>query len=579
MNYEGEKFLLKLYRELYAKESVQHSGTISDNKYELINKYLERLQKTEKIFISENKELIKYLKKRYYDKYVIKEYDIKSNRKDTKEKIIKSQQESLDKWLDYLMKEESYPMWARYWAFQGMLKLGQYNKDTNSFSKRSKKTTSPFIELNKEALNKTMDLLIEAINSNNLNDEILNKLIENGNFGRIYAYNIKKQIEKDKENNVETGIWKTYRYNEAKKLANDISEKNTGWCITSETISKNYLDYGTMYIYYTKDQNGNYTIPRICIRKEDINVAEVKGILNKDNNLEYEMLDIAIEKIDQIHNGDKFKRIANDMKQLTEIIEKHDKNIILSTEELRFLYEIDKEIGSFTYQKDSRIKKIINERNIKEDLSRIFNCSINQVGIEKEDLTKKDMYVYYGSITYNKDENIIMPPVVVGTIYLDDNTTIKGFENLKLITGSLIGDYLLTAENLTSLEQINRNLETPKLKSAKGLENLKKVGGTVKLQSLTGAKGLYNLKETGNLIIKNVRTSEGLENLEIVRGNLDISNMIDLSHLESLKLIERNIICYASNSLNDMLHINIKGDIHFYHMINIHNLFGRKRTR
>ena len=55
--------------------------------------------------------------------------------------------------------------------------------------------------------------------------------------------------------------------------------------------------------------------------------------------------------------------------------------------------------------------------------------------------------------------------------------------------------------------------------------------------------------------------------------------MIDLSHLESLKLIERNIICYASNSLNDMLHINIKGDIHFYHMINIHNLFGRKRTR
>ena len=91
--------------------------------------------------------------------------------------------------------------------------------------------------------------------------------------------------------------------------------------------------------------------------------------------------------------------------------------------------------------------------------------------------------------------------------------------------------------------------------------------------------GLNNLKETGNLIIKNVRTSEGLENLEIVRGNLDISNMIDLSHLKSLKLIERNIICYASNSLNDMLNINIKGDIHFYHMINIHNLFGRKRTR
>ena len=579
MNYEGEKFLLKLYRELYAKESVKHSGTISDNKYELINKYLERLQRTEKIFISENKELIKYLKKRYYDKYVIKEYDIKSNRKDTKEKIIKSQQESLDKWLDYLMKEESYPMWARYWAFQGMLKLGQYNKDTNSYSKRSKKTTSPFIELNKEALNKTMDLIIETINSNNLNDEVLNKLIENGNFGRIYAYNIRKQIEKDRETNVEKGIWKTYEYSEAKKLVNDISEKNTGWCITSETISKNYLEYGTIYIYYTKDKNGDYTIPRICIRNEDINVAEVKGVLDKANNLEYEMIDIAIDKLDKIHNGERFKQIGEDIKYLTKIIEKHEKNITLSTEELKFLYEIDKEIESFTYQKDSRIKKTINTRNKKEDLSRIFNCNINQIGIKQEDLTRKDIYVYYGSITYHKDENLIIPPVVVGTIYLDDNTTIKGFENLKLITGSLIGDYLLTAENLTSLEQINRNLEVPKLKSANGLENLKKVGQTVKLQSLTSAKGLNNLRETGNLIVKNIRNSEGLENLEIVRGNLDISNMIDLSHLESLKLIEKNVICYASNSLNDMLNINIKGDIHFYHMINIHNLFGRKRTK
>ena len=49
MNYEGEKFLLKLYRELYNKESVKHSGDISDNKYELINKYLKRLEKLKQV--------------------------------------------------------------------------------------------------------------------------------------------------------------------------------------------------------------------------------------------------------------------------------------------------------------------------------------------------------------------------------------------------------------------------------------------------------------------------------------------------------------------------------------------------
>ena len=64
MNYEGEKFLLKLYRELYNKESVKHSGTISDNKYELLNKYLTRLERTEQLYNSERKELVKYIKNR-----------------------------------------------------------------------------------------------------------------------------------------------------------------------------------------------------------------------------------------------------------------------------------------------------------------------------------------------------------------------------------------------------------------------------------------------------------------------------------------------------------------------------------
>ena len=33
MNYDGEKFLLKLYQDMYKDESVRHSSTKSDNKY------------------------------------------------------------------------------------------------------------------------------------------------------------------------------------------------------------------------------------------------------------------------------------------------------------------------------------------------------------------------------------------------------------------------------------------------------------------------------------------------------------------------------------------------------------------
>ena len=580
MNYEGEKFLLKLYRELYSKESVKHSGTISDNKYELINKYLKRLEKTERIFLSENEEMIKYLKNRYYDKYVIKKEDIQSNREDTKQKIINSQKESLDKWIDYLMKEEtSYPMWTRYWAFQGMLQLGKFDKDNKKFTNRSKKTTMPFVELNKDALKKSIELAIDSLNENKPNNEELEVLISNGSFSKVYAYFISKQIDEQKDNSTEKGIWKTYRYGEAIKLANDLNGKITGWCITSETIAKNYLEYGSIHVYYTKDEHGDYTVPRICIRQEDINVVEVKGVLDSFSNLEYSMIDIAIEKLDKLHGSEQFIKTGVHLKKLTAIEEKNNKGIPLSTEDLMFLYEVNEKILSFTDEKDYRIDKILNQRNAKEDLSKVFNCNIDEIGTNKEELTSKKVKVYYGDIDYTNDDNIIVPKVVLGNIYLNESIEIKGFDNLEIVSGSLLGENLITADNLISLRQVNNSINFPNLKNAKGLENLQKVGKTVVLSSLNSLEGLSNLKETGNLLIKSATSSKGLENLRIVYGTLDISKMIDLSYLENLKQVERNIICYASSSLNQIPEVNVKGDIHFYHLINIHNVFGRQRTR
>ena len=180
MNYEGEKFLLKLYQNLDKSDSVllaeKRSGKNSADKFEMLQKYLDRLQRQEKIFDGEHEELEKYLKKRYYDAYVIKEEDIPESYWKHQEQIalerghgyleytdqlkrkevntiISDQQKSLDKWINYLMKENTtYPMWVRYWAFQGMLKLGSFSKEKGMFLKRSKGTTAPFPELNAEAL-------------------------------------------------------------------------------------------------------------------------------------------------------------------------------------------------------------------------------------------------------------------------------------------------------------------------------------------------------------------------------------------------------------------------------------------
>ena len=44
--------------------------------------------------------------------------------------IINEQKASLDMWLDYLISKDTdmYPTWFKYYVFQGMLKLGYFDK-------------------------------------------------------------------------------------------------------------------------------------------------------------------------------------------------------------------------------------------------------------------------------------------------------------------------------------------------------------------------------------------------------------------------------------------------------------------
>lgn len=147
---------------------------------------------------------ISILKQKYYDKYVVKETNIRKYR--DKEKIIKTQKETFDKWLDYLIDEATtFPIWAKYWVFQGMLKIGSYYESTGIYQKRGKNTLVPFIELNPEVIVKCIEVVSEQLNENELSDVELNQLIESNRFQELYIKllikNSKEKIVTSKPNN------------------------------------------------------------------------------------------------------------------------------------------------------------------------------------------------------------------------------------------------------------------------------------------------------------------------------------------------------------------------------------------
>ena len=238
MDYNGEKFLDKLYQNLYMSDEVQHTKENSDNRNEAIRKYLERLERVHKNANTETKKEL--LESMYYDKYVIKEENISNQY--NKETIINGQKKSLKMWLDYLSDETtSYPVWAKYWAFQGMLKMGSYDSVKEVYLKRNKKTISPFVSANPEIIAKSIEAITKIIKKEQVDDKLEEEITKNDSFSKIYALYEKKYKESVVEKSESTdGKWIKYNQGnkeEAKQLSKTLEGKNTGWCTASEYMA------------------------------------------------------------------------------------------------------------------------------------------------------------------------------------------------------------------------------------------------------------------------------------------------------------------------------------------------------
>lgn len=318
-------------------------------------------------------------------------------RREAGEIIYNDQKQSLDTWVDYLSSPDAqYPTWFKYYVLRSVVKMGVYDKEKHEFSKRTKDTTAIFPDLNREALSYSYDTLSKYyVKGEKHDDEELQKILESAKFSKIYAFAIDKATPASKESKEKTeGEWTKFNQgDDATPLYESLQGHGTEWCIAGESVAENYLSQGDIYIYYTKDKDGKNTIPRVAIRMENGFVAEVRGI-EKDQNLEGNMTEIAKEKYHQLPGGEKFDKKDHDMKLLTLIDNKVNKNQELTKEELLFLYQIDNQIEGFGFQADPRIEEILEKRSPKLDAPIFFGCHPNEIAWSQKELNNsKKVYI------------------------------------------------------------------------------------------------------------------------------------------------------------------------------------------
>lgn len=581
---EAIKMIDRLYKELYKSPEVRHRVKDDFAKFDNIKDYIDRLEKIHKQ-IQYNPKYISMLKKYYYDKYVIKIENIPNSnqmfsfrrkrkndlntdilKKAFQERIINDQKASIDCWIDYFISDESnhIPMWAKFWAFQGMLRLGTLNKITSEFNKREKNNTGTFAELNKEALNLSIEYLIKVLKKESIEDRDLELLLKSGSFKKIYEMMLRKT--KKETSDIYEGIWvKFHKGSNPINLVSSLQGYNTEWCIAGAGTAYQQLNQGDFYIYYTKNNKGEYKVPRLAIRMENDNIIrEICGVADKQN-IEENFEKIIKDKIKNFKDKDEFYAGIQQLEYLTFIHQKWLNDEQLTKEELIFLYEINTDIIGVVPKRDPRINAILNSRDKREDLALIFNCQEDEIALDQDELfdNSSKIVCLYNNLTIDDDfvdfPNLLFVKGNINGYFLKN---VNGFKSVRRIGGNVNLDSLMDAKGFRNVVSIGGSVSCPNLKTSFGFENIVSIGDNAYFPSLVDTLGFSNLRIIGlksfypnyaEAYFPSVVDAKGLENLEVVRGSFIFSNLKSLECFSNLKEIrsEANLL-----SLESIINLN-----------------------
>ena len=587
--------IFKMYKQSHphGSEIVKDASSRTEVRERLLD-YFNRLEEVHKrVSESKSKTGENMLKNFYYDLYVIKPENIpeayfqnqvriarergmgnitltEEDRKRYADAAIEDQKLTLDKWIEYFLYDDeskSYEMWEKYWVFQGLQSLGKYDKETKKFAKRDDTTVYPFPPVEKEYIFTTIHLMEEYIKSKT-GDEEIKAALGNANFKQIYEYVIKQSMLKGecKSKTIE-GKWVKYEQgSDYHVLRDSLQGYYTGWCTAAgESFARGQLANGDFYVYYSLDENGDAKVPRIAIRMDGKNkIGEIRGIAD-GQNMESEMMPILNKKLDEFPDKDNYLKRVHDMDLLTLIDKKTSHGKELSLDEIRFLYEVDREIIGFGYKKDPRINEIKQKRNKVKDYNLVFKYNKEFNGdLDLSGLTSA--------------EGLDLSGVNIGgALYLNNLTSAEGLDLSGVnIGGALYLNNLTSAEGLKLPESIGGNLYLWHLMNAKGLELPKSIGGDLNLSGLTSAEGLdlSGVNIGGVLDLSGLTSAEGLD---LTGANIGGLNLSGLTSAEGLDLSGVNIggALYLNNLTSAeglKLPESIGGNLYLWHLMNAKGL-------
>ena len=306
------------------------------------------------------------------------------------ESIQQQQRESVDSWANYLGDKNSpYPIWFKIYAFDGMSKMGVFEKNKGKFGKRDKTTVAPYPHLNPAVLAKVYGTIAAFYGisdqeryddqEDSKGSQELEQLIRSGNFNNLYSKLLleQKSIPEIPKNPEDVhGTWIEYRPGEEQELS--FAAEGTPWCIADPGVGRNYLRYGEygealeqeeddpnnkakFILFHLNNPSTNLPADTACASIRlgpDGDVAEISG-LQDGQALDDVLVPVVQEKVKSLPGGEKFLQAFADKQELIQLDRKWQANEPFTQEEWDFVFEVNRRIVKLdTYRdEDPRLRE------------------------------------------------------------------------------------------------------------------------------------------------------------------------------------------------------------------------------
>lgn len=533
---------------------------------------------------------------------------------------IRNQQNSLDQWLDYLTSDDApYPNWAKYWAFTSVQRMGKFVREENDegethayFQKRTSTTMNPFPLLNQRALATTISRM-EAILIKKRKLQQTRSKLQQAQYGTPEYHTLRKEREQLMHDLADThateefstmyttalleipeystegleetrGTWVTYSEgSEPDALVESLIGHPLEWCTADSETARDQLEDGDFHVYYSRDQNGNPTIPRLAIRMEDGQIAEHPRGIAPGQNLDpfiTPILNNKLEKLGQV--GDRYKEKAAILEQFNIIWDKHILGQELTIDDLCILYpkKPGQKIEGFGYAPDPRIQELLDTRDTRADLVQVFGIPPNLISLSVQELFEKEaIELHYGDISLQDNDPVpdTFPKKVVGDLtftYIPEGTRLP-----EILDGDLLifqegriqsitcpdrvfGRVELFASDADTVvfpRVVTKDFEAMALKRTSGCV-FPEQAEEISLPSLTNASGITFPRKLTTLALGNAITLQGASLPEIITEDLFLQNITDFAGI-TLPIVEGTLYVAENAQLSEAQLAQIRGKV------------------